>query len=87
MDLNKCVGLSRTDFPANYNIVDATPKFFDVMVEYAKKLSDPFKFVRVDFYETYESVLLGELTFTPGAFSFKYTNDEDNYKMGDLLKI
>jgi len=87
MDLNKCVGLSRTDFPANYNIDDATPKFFDVMVEYAKKLSEPFKFVRVDFYETYESVLLGELTFTPGAFSFRYTNAEDNYKMGDLLKI
>lgn len=57
------------------------------MVEYAKLLSEPFKFVRVDFYEINNTVYLGELTFTPGAYHFKYKDPADNIKVGDLLEI
>ena len=46
-----------------------------------------FKFVRVDFYEIDGRVFLGELTFTPGAMTFKYKNDDDNIKVGSLLKL
>ena len=63
------------------------PMQFNTMVEYAKKLSEPFKFVRVDFYEFNGNVLLGEMTFTPGAFGFKYANDTDNYEVGKLLEL
>ena len=63
------------------------PKTFDKMVELAKTLSRPFKFVRTDFYEVNENVYLGELTFTPGAMVFKYKNKEDNKKVGDLLQL
>jgi len=63
------------------------PKLFNKMVEYSKQLSKLFKFVRVDFYEINNKVYLGELTFTPGACLFSYTNPEDNIKIGNLLKI
>lgn len=37
------------------------------MIQYAKKLSTPFPFVRADFYLENGKVIFGELTFTPGA--------------------
>ena len=57
------------------------------MFELAEKLSQPFKFVRVDFYEIEGKVYLGELTFTPGAMVFRYKNKEDEIKMGNYLKL
>lgn len=63
------------------------PKSFDDMVSIAKKLSEPFKFVRVDFYEINEKIYLGELTFTPGAMLFKYKNPQDHINVGNLLSI
>lgn len=63
------------------------PKNFDKMIEYAKKLALPFKFVRIDFYEVNNKVYLGEMTFVPGAAMFKYKNDNDNKKIGDLLQL
>lgn len=63
------------------------PKNFNLMVEYAKLLSKPFKFVRVDFYEIDDKVYLGEMTFTPGAYHFKYKNPEDNLNVGNLLEL
>lgn len=45
----------------------AIPKGWDKMIHYAKILSKPFPFVRVDFYIDYGKVIFGELTFTPAA--------------------
>lgn len=42
------------------------PKSFTKMVEIAKRLSSPFRFVRVDFYEVNDKPVFGEMTFTPG---------------------
>jgi hypothetical protein len=63
------------------------PRTFDKMVEYARKLSKQFKFVRVDFYEIDGKIYLGELTFTPGACVFKYKNPADNIKIGKMLAL
>lgn len=63
------------------------PKHFDKMYEYAINLSQTFKFVRVDFYEANGCIYLGELTFTPGAFIFRYDNPEDEITVGNLLKL
>lgn len=63
------------------------PRHFQEMANYANLLSNRFKFVRVDFYEIDGRVFLGELTFTPGAMTFKYKNDDDNIKVGSLLKL
>ena len=35
------------------------PQNLDKMIEYAKILSKPFKFVRVDFYDNFGKVLFG----------------------------
>lgn len=51
------------------------PKHFSEMIEYSKKLSEDFKFVR------------GELTFIPGAGFFKYRKPEYNEIFGNFLRL
>lgn len=63
------------------------PKNFDLMIEYARKLSSEFRFVRVDFYEVNNRVYLGEMTFTPGAGLFKFKDDITNLYWGSQLKL
>jgi hypothetical protein len=63
------------------------PKHFKKMKDYAEILSSAFKFVRIDFYEFDDKVYLGEFTFTPGAFLFKFVNTDDDVKIGNMLKI
>ena len=79
--------ICRTDFRNNLNIKDEKPKTFDKMVEYAKVLSEDFKFVRVDFYEINGKLYLGELTFTPGACFFHYSDSKYNEIIGNMLEI
>lgn len=79
--------IGRTDIKPNKNIEDIKPKNFELMKEYAKKLSAKFKFVRVDFYEVNEEVYLGELTFTPAVGFFRYDKKEDEIKMGNFLDL
>ena len=63
------------------------PNNFELMKEYAKKLSKDFKFVRVDFYEVNNIIYLGELTFYPGAGYITYKNPETNLILGNMLKL
>ena len=63
------------------------PKFFNLMKEYAKKLSSEFIFVRVDFYELENEVRLGELTFAPMNSFFKCKNITDEILLGQDIKI
>ena len=69
------------------NVKYEKPANFDLMVEYAKKLSEDFVFVRVDFYLINNQVYLGELTFTPGSGWFKYKNNDDNIRVGQMLDL
>ena len=58
------------------------------MKKYARKLSHPFIFVRVDLYEVYDEVRLGELTFSPmngGMNCRKISNAR--FDLGDDIKI
>lgn len=86
MDFN-FVEISRNDIRNNPNIKHKKPSSFELMREYAEKLSAPFKFVRVDFYEIGGEPYLGEMTFTPGAMMFRYTDPEKDVEMGNLLKL
>ena len=76
----------RSDYSANKNAAWEKPKNFEKMIEYSKKLSEDFKFVRVDFYEINDKIYLGELTFIPGGGYIKYNGngDEEIGKMLDL---
>lgn len=43
------------------------PPMHEKMMELARQLSKPFPFVRVDFYNFDDTIILGELTFFPGG--------------------
>ena len=58
------------------------PKFFELMKEYARKLSYDFKFVRVDLYELEKEVRLGELTFAPMNSQFFCKNKTHEIELG-----
>lgn len=53
--------------PENFTV--PKPEGFELLFEYAEKITKPFPFVRADFYLEGGKVIFGELTFTPcGGF-------------------
>ena len=66
------------------------PENFDDMVEAARVLSKPFKFVRVDLYSINGKTYFGEMTFSPGAYKGRFVDSMGNSldtKLGNLIKI
>lgn len=63
------------------------PKNFEKMIEIARKLAQPFPFVRVDFYDLEDRLYVGELTFMPGGGVEAFDPVEWDYKMGELLQL
>lgn len=61
------------------------PKNLSKMLDYARILSKPFPYVRVDFYEVDGKLYIGELTFTPYGNIMTYYKDEVLKDMGDKL--
>jgi hypothetical protein len=55
-------------------MLDKKPAKWKEMIDIASQLSKPFDFVRVDLYYVNNTIYLGEMTFTPGAGTFKYAN-------------
>jgi len=65
----------------------AMSKNLKKMIELAETLSDGMRFLRVDFYEANGHIFFGELTFYPVAGCGRYTNDQWDKKIGDLVDI
>ena len=89
-DLNWKLTDIETGLPKYYripNYIFQKPKYLNLMIEYAKKLSSEFVFVRVDFYEFNDTVYLGELTFTPSNINFRLKNQEQCIKLGNLIDV
>lgn len=61
------------------------PPQFDKLKQIAEKLSAPFPFVRVDFYNFDDKVYFGEMTFFPGSGFWHITPEERNKQLGDWL--
>ena len=75
------------DYIRDPSIKIAKPKNLDKMIYYARKLSSPFCFCRVDFYEVDNKVYLGELTFAPANIGMNYNDDKMRKYLGNLLDI
>ncbi len=60
------------------------PKHLKEMIEMASKLSQDFKEVRVDFYDTNDKSIIGELTFTTG---YGYFTDEYYEYLGKKIDL
>ena len=63
------------------------PFGFEQMKEMATKLSSEMAFVRVDFYEINSRVYFGEITFFPASGFEKFTPDDWNTKLGDMITL
>jgi len=63
------------------------PKRLKQMIEYSKKLSKEFAFVRVDFYIHNNKIYLSELTFTTSNIRMPYKNRQQSIYLGSLLDI
>ena len=61
------------------------PENFQTMVELAEKLSEPFPFVRVDFYNINGLIYFGELTFYPGSGYTRFLPDSADFEWGKLF--
>ena len=63
------------------------PEGIDQLFEYAEKLSEPFPFVRADFYLEHGHGWFGELTFTPsGGFDYGRLPESD-LLFGEMVEL
>lgn len=60
---------------------------FDEMLRISRRLSEDFRFVRVDLYALGGKIYFSELTFTPAHCVFPYFTERFNRKMGELLTL
>lgn len=65
----------------------ARPERLDRMTALARRLAEPFPFVRVDLYDTPAGPLLGELTFYPGNGMEPFQPAEWDRLLGDWLEL
>lgn len=63
------------------------PACLTQMVQTAKKLSEPFPFVRCDFYVVDGKLYFGELTFTPAGGMYTSTTTIDGKDMTEYLNV
>lgn len=73
--------------PQNIGTCIAPPPHLGEMTELARKLAQPFAFVRVDLYNINGRIYFGELTFTPGPDFFIGTYGEEVLRLGERLDI
>lgn len=73
-------------FPYSYLTIERPTKL-DEMLMVASKLSQGFKFVRIDLYQVNEQVLFGEMTFIHGAGYEPFFPDEYDFKIGELINL
>lgn len=76
----------KQNFPTNSAPIER-PVFLDEMFELARKLSEPFPFVRVDFYESPTELHFSELTFYSDAGLARFEPEEWDLKLGQMLDL
>lgn len=74
-------------FSFESNNLPKPPKSLNNMIEAARKLSEPFPFVRIDFYDLDGSAIFGEMTFSPVAGFDVSEIDINGREMGSFLDI
>lgn len=75
------------DYPQNLLEPVEKPKDYEYMAKICEDIAKDFKFVRVDFFQCNNRVVLGELTFTPAAGIARAFNDKAQDTMGQWLDI
>jgi hypothetical protein len=65
----------------------ARPSNLDEMAEFARRLSNGFPFVRVDFYAIDGQTLFSEMTWYPGAARLRFIPESYDRYWGDVLQL
>lgn len=78
---------NQKEYPADFSKLYEMPSCLDVMIEYATVLSKPFKLSRIDFFNINNIPYLSEMTFTPSAGHFTFTDPSINLEIGNMLKL
>ncbi len=63
------------------------PNNFQLMVEYAEKIAEPFIFCRVDLYNNDGEIKFGEITFYPGGATQQFSTEEADLLASSWLDI
>lgn len=84
-DWNKC-DFGREAHPSSNKEI-SPPANLKKMIELSNILSKELPFLRVDFYEVQGKVLFGELTFFPAMGWGKFSPNEFDAKLGELLDL
>lgn len=71
--------------PAGFTL--PRPEGLERMLDYARRLSEPFPYVRVDLYDAEGKILFGEMTFTPSAGMDTDRLPETDLMLGQMLKL
>lgn len=79
--------LGLSGFDEDVNQVDERPECLDLILDYSRKLSEDFRFVRVDFYVIDGEPVLGEMTFSPDGGMFHYKDRETDIYWGNQLEL
>ena len=74
------------DCPVQLSHVFQCPANFEEMKSIAEKLSSGHKFLRVDLYNVEGKIYFGELTFYPASGFGKFTPEEWDGRLGDLIQ-
>ena len=75
--------------PNHDNAANETPKpeHYDLMCDFARKLSKDIPFVRCDFYEINNKVYFGELTFFPASGLEGFAPAEWDKTLGGWIEL
>ena len=71
----------------NADASPAAPRRLREMQRLARMLSDGIPFVRVDFYEQADRIILGEMTLYPGSGFEEFDKEEWDERLGDWIVL
>jgi hypothetical protein len=69
------------------NMIISPPIKLKKIIELSRKLSQDILFCRTDFYSINNEIYFGEITFFPGGGLEKFTPEEWDIKLGNLIKL
>ena len=75
------------DYAHNTLKIEPKPQNLEGLLKTASQLSTGFPFVRVDLYDIDGNIYFGEMTFTPGGGTMKWTPSDANRMLGDLIEL
>ena len=79
------LNVSKKGYPNQ--VASSKPLMFDKMLKFAEKLSEPFDFVRIDFFPSDGWFYFSEITHYVGSGRTLYEPPEFDFKLGEYWNV